>query len=103
MPYPDGFNSLLFAQKWGRNRIEPRELTRDEQADITILRDALRELGAVRARLDRLSVVDCVVDHTPRDTIMQLEWEIEQLEASVRQIERIPEEEAERAEWERDA
>jgi N-methylhydantoinase B/oxoprolinase/acetone carboxylase alpha subunit len=103
MGYPGFFESVLFAQKWGRDRIEPRDLTADEQADIAILRDAIREIGTVRAKLDRLSVVEFKVDHTPRDTIAQLDWEIEMLEESVREIERVPEDEAERAEWERDA
>lgn len=103
MPYPDNFSSLLFAQAWGRDRIVPRHLNADEQADIAILRDAIREIGTVRAKLDRLSVVEASVDHTPRDTIAQLDAEIEQLEESVREIERVPDDEAERAEWERDA
>jgi hypothetical protein len=103
MGYPGFFESVLFAQKWGRDRIEPRDLTADEQADIAILRDAIREIGTVRAKLDRLSVVEFKVDHTPRDTIAQIDCEIEMLEESVREIERIPEIEAERAEWERDA
>jgi hypothetical protein len=103
MGYPGFFESVLFAQKWGRDRIEPRDLTADEQADIAILRDAIREIGTARAKLDRLSVVEFKVDHTPRDTIAQLDWEIEMLEESVREIERVPENEAERAEWERDA
>jgi hypothetical protein len=103
MGYPGFFESVLFAQKWGRDRIEPRDLTADEQADIAILRDAIREIGTARAKLDRLSVVEFKVDHTPRDTIAQLDWEIEMLEESVREIERVPENEAECAELERDA
>jgi hypothetical protein len=103
MAYPGYFESVLFTARWGRDRIEPRDLTTAEQIDITTLRAAIVMLKEVRATLDRLPVVRFNVDHTPRHTSSQLEWEIEHLEESIREIQRQPEIEAERAEWERDA
>jgi hypothetical protein len=103
MPLPDSFSSLLFTARWGRDRIEPRDLTAGELADIATLRAAHRIIDEAKAALDRLPLVWFKVDHTPTHTSSQLEWEIEHLEESIREIRRQPEIEAERAEWERDA
>jgi hypothetical protein len=103
MAYPGYFESVLFTARWGRDRIEPRDLTAGELADIATLRAAHRIIDEAKAALDRLPVVRFNVDHTPRHTSSQLEWEIEHLEESIREIQRQPEIEAERAEWERDA
>ena len=104
MPYPDGFSSLLFCRAWGRDRIEPRDLTSAEKRAIAILRDAHRLVDEAKAALDRLPVMQfkTAVDHSPRDTSDQLAAEMALLEESIREIERVPEDEAERAEWERD-
>jgi len=103
MPYPDNFSSLLFCRAWGRDRIEPRDLTAEEKADIETLLAARRIIDEAKAALDLLPVVRFEVDHTPHDTSDQLGSELEQLEESIREIRRQPEAEAEAAEWERDA
>ena len=102
MAYPGYFESVLFTQAWGRDRIEPRDLTTAEQIDIVALRAAIVMLKEVRATLDRLPMVRFNVDHTPRHTSDQLEWEIEHLQESIQETQRQPEIEAERAEWERE-
>jgi hypothetical protein len=104
MGYPGFFESVLFAQKWGRDRIVPRNLTSGEQADIAILRAAHRIVDEAKEALDRLPVMQSktAVDHSPRDISDQLGAEMALLEESIREIERVPVDEAERAEWERD-
>ncbi len=102
MGYPGFFESVLFTQKWGRDRIEPRDLTSAEKRAIEILRDAHRLVDETKAALDRLPVMQfkTAVDHSPRDTSDQLGAEMALLEESIREIERVPVDEAERAELE---
>lgn len=101
MPYPDGFSSLLFAQKWGRDRIESRELTRDEKIDIAALREAIAIIEKAGADLRAIERY-LETEHTPLDTADHLVWEVARLNESIAEIEDRPKIEAERAEWERD-
>lgn len=99
MPYPDGFNSFLFCQRWGRDRIEPRDLTSDEQADIAALRAAIAIAEAAAVALRQIERQPDT-DHTPTDTADDLGWEVVRLTESIREIERRPEREAQQLEME---
>lgn len=99
MPLPDNFSSILFCERWGRDQPEPRDLTRDEQADIAALRAAIAIAEAAAITLRQIERRPDT-DHTPSDTAEHLGWEVARLNESIREIERRPEREAQQFEME---
>jgi len=81
------------------DRVEPRDLTRDELLDIATLREAIAIAEDAASKL-RAIPHRVKAEHTPQDTAREISWNIAQLKASIRDIERKPDDEAEQLELE---
>lgn len=99
MGYPDNFNSVLFAQRWGRDRCEARDLTPHELATIGTIERAIGILDVARLALGALPAV-VGSDRAPADSIESLDIEITWLRAGADEIRRRPEDEARQTEME---
>jgi len=95
--YPDGADFRLC--RLVMDRVEPRDLTSDEAADIATLREAIAIAEDAASRL-RSIPRHIKAEHTPNDVARELTWNVAQLKASIRDIERLPEAEAEQLELE---
>jgi hypothetical protein len=91
--FPDGADFRLCRLVMDRH--EPRDLSRDEELILETIQHAVAILQLARLSLAELPRLDGDIEHTPSDSIDELEGEIRWLNASAAEVLQRPEREAE--------